>query len=216
MRSAIVGLLASFSSALLAAPVTIENDRIAITVDADRKGAITSLRDKVAGREVLAEGQAPRLFEVEYSPADQPNGPREKYTEQTADAARIERTQDGVVIALTSAKAALQSAQVTLRTVPGSPFIRASMSISFAPGLRLQTIRFPMITHRLLTGDALVSGATKGGIHTPSAWPVGKGVYQAQPGNLAAPFATYYDGQGGFVLAAFDPRGTPKNLSSAG
>jgi len=210
MRAALAVLLTL--PPLLAAPVTIENDRIAVTVDAERKGAITSLRDKIAGRELLADGQAPRLFQAEYTTADQLAGQKQTISEQDADRADVERTGDGLTITLTSTKPALRSATVTFRTQSGSPFIRATINLDFDPALRLHGIRFPHLAHRLLADDALVTGATKGGIRKPSEWKAGGGLYLTQPGSLAAPFATYYDAQGGLMFAALDSRARPKML----
>ena len=211
MRYACLGLL--LASVSHAAPVVIENDRLAITVDADHHGAITSLRDKLAGRELLAEGAAPRLFQVEYTAADQPTAERQVISEQDADQVRVDQVGNDVVVVLGARKAGLHSAMVTFTTAPDSPFIRATVRLDFDPGLRLQALRFPMLSLGLLTDDALVAGATKGGLHHPSTWRAGKGLYLGQPGNLAAPFATYYDPRGGLVMAAFDPVGRPKTFA---
>jgi len=98
------------------------------------------------------------------------------------------------------------------------PLLRCRIAVSFPEPLVLEKLRFPMLTLRAQPAekadDAIVLGATKGGLHRrPSAAKVGQEILAGQPGNLAAQFGCWYDGQVGLFTAALDQRGYRKTIT---
>lgn len=226
-----IGLLAACRASATGAaepgpsPRTVENERVAVVLGTgESKGAIVSLKDKATGREWIVPEKAPRLFQLEFSKRDDPNGKTIVVTNREAAEVSLQRqeSQGRTTARVVLAKLANQPIDVvcTFATAPGDPMIRCRIEIQFPEALVLQGVRFPLIVLRPPAGedatDALVFGSTKGGVHhRPASWKTGRSTGCTQPGNLAAQFACYYDAAGGVYTAAEDVRGYRKTVYAA-
>ncbi|MEN6496212.1 MAG: DUF6259 domain-containing protein [Thermoguttaceae bacterium] len=201
--------------------VTVANERLSVTLASEAHGAALVLRDLATGRDLLAKQSAPQLFQLEFSSTAEANPKRIYVSSRDAKKVVLRRIFDGK---RTTGRAEFsnfggQEGRVvcTVTATPGDPMLRWRIEASFPEGFVLENVRFPILTLRAPLAaehaDALVLGATKGGVHhQPSAWKPGRATSAAQPGSLAAQFACYYDAAGGLFTAAFDSRGYRKSV----
>ncbi len=205
---------------LAADRVVVENDRLSVTFSRAEKGNVVSLVDKRTGRDLSAPTGQRRLFTLVLSERADHSG-HQLYVNNTdaihADFAK--RTTAGLTTLTATfhdlAGRGIDCAiEVTAR--PSDPCLRWRMtSVHLPPTLVLEAAQFPIVLLRAPLGDtddAAVLGQTKGGVYRkPSAWKPDVSISSAQPGQLAAQFACYYDPRGGMYSACEDPRGYPKS-----
>lgn len=202
---------------LAAAEATVQNDRLAITFDA--AGALTSLHDKLSGRELLAPTAAPRWWQVEFLPAGKLLGERVVFTNRDAQTAETAPIEGGVELRYRNLGGRGVDVTCRVTAAAGDPFVRFRPRVVVPADLTLAAVRCPIVTLRAPLedgrGDYAVTGATKGGIWLqPSAWKIGRSEVRGMPGNLAAQFGCYYDDRGGLLTTAFDAAGYPKALAT--
>ncbi|NLF70986.1 MAG: hypothetical protein GX575_18285 [Candidatus Anammoximicrobium sp.] len=217
VRTALWGLTLTVAATGAAAERwVVQNERMAVTFTAEARGGVTSLVDKATGRELAARQAQPRLFQLEFSSP----GSTQRLTVSNSDAQGIEFTDpdaDGGAAALHFTRLGGQPIDVVCRVAakPQEPWLRWRIEAKYPSSLMLETVQFPIVTLTLggeaTPGDALVLGATKGGVYRqPSAWKAGRSISASQPGSLAAQMACYYDPAVGLLAAALDARGYRK------
>lgn len=207
------------TSAATAESWVVQNKQLAVTFTSDAQGAVTSLVDKATGRELAAKSPRPQLFQLEFSTP----GASQRLTVSNADAKSVEfiPSEEGAggAATLRFARLAGQPIQVDVRVATAGPeaWLRWRIEAAYPESLVLETVRFPIVTlclsQETAAADALVLGATKGGVHPqPSAWKPGRTSSASQPGSLAAQLACYYDPGLGVLTAALDARGYRKTV----
>jgi hypothetical protein len=223
LLAAIVLLLpASTALAGEAAPWTLENEHLAITLGPDSHGAIVSLVDKLTGRELAAKPGDGLLFMLEFSGAEADPQKRLVLTNRDAqqiDCAPIPGEKAGLQLRFTQLGGRPIEVHCTVRPVEELPSLGWRLEADFPEPLVLETVRFPIVTLAVPAGepadDALVLGATKGGVRRRfSASKVGTSVSATQPGTLAAQMACYYTPETGLIAAALDNRGFRKTIAA--
>ena len=208
-------MLFTATSAWTAEPWVVQNEQLAVTFAAEAHGAVTSLVDRATGRELAARQPRPQLFQLEFSTP----GSTQRLTVGNCDANSVEFTapdKPGGSAVLRFACLGGQPINVVCRVggTDKDPWLRWRIEAEYPPSLMLEAVRFPIVTLSLTKEtDALVLGATKGGVHRqPSAWKSGRSVSASQPGSLAAQMACYYDHGIGVFTAALDARGYRKTV----
>lgn len=216
----ILAMVPAVSGAQSPPRIVLENERVAVGLEAGR-GGIASLVDKATGRNLVAAVAKPLLFQLEFSPADTKSA--ERVVVSNLDAAGMNAEREGAgpggSIELRFSDVAGKKIEVRCRAsaTAGDPFIRWRLEADFPASLVLENVRFPVVTVAPdavgTENDAVVLGATKGGVHPrPSGWKVGRGVSAAQPGSLAAQMGCYYGQEAGVLTAALDSRGYRKAI----
>lgn len=200
----------------------LRNDRLTLTLGRPEKGAIVSLTDTSAQRELIAPQAAPRLFTLTFSEAADPA--RKQTAVSSSDAgtftADLETTGSRQIATLRYGDLGGRGleATATATVAAGDPYVRWRLSVRIPPALVLERVDFPQLVLRAplaegTPGEAAVLGATKGGVYPqPSQWKPGTGVWLGMPGNLTAQFTCCYDATGGFLTACHDSRGYPKTI----
>lgn len=220
---ALAGLCLHFSAiaARAADPVTVENERLSVTLSSQAHGAAMSLLDRVTGQELLAKQSAPKLFQLELSAHDDPAGKRMTISSRDAKKVVLHRVLTGTQtigqVEFSEFTGRVNRVICTVTATSGDPMLRWRIEVSLPEGVVLERVGYPLLTLRIPQGDpatdAVVLGATKGGVHRkPSAMKPGWSTSATQPGSLAAQFACYYDNDGGLMTAALDSRGYPKSV----
>ncbi len=200
--------------------VTVENERLSVTLSTKAAGAAASLRDLVTNRELLAKQAAPQLFQLELSASADPTGKRFTLSSRDAKKVVLRRIFTGT---RTTGQAEFSEfpgrpgrVVCTVTASAGDPMLRWRIEASLPEGVVLERVRFPYLVLRTPPAsqatDAVVLGKTKGGVYHPSAATPGWSVSGGQPGSLAAQFGCYYDNTGGLMTAALDSRGYPKEV----
>ncbi|MEI6500902.1 MAG: hypothetical protein WCP21_07725, partial [Armatimonadota bacterium] len=202
--------------------LVLRNERLTMALGKAEKGAIISLVDTATGRELLASQASPRLFALTFS--DRADAARKQFTVSSAEAGSFasevltEGQRSVAVLRFGEIAGRGVEALATASVARGDRYVRWWLSVRVPEGLVLERVDFPLTVLRAplmdgAVGEAAVAGATKGGVHLrPSQWKPGAGVWYGLPGNLAAQFACYYDGTGGFLTACEDSRGYPKTI----
>ncbi len=204
--------------------VTVENERVAVTLTAEAHGAVASLRDVARQRELMAESESAQLFTLELSEQGAPDAKRFYVSSREAKEVVLTAEGDGpgsgarVVFRNLAGRGI--DATCTVKAAEGDPWLRWRIEVKLPDGLVLEQVQYPILALRTPAegepDDALVLGATKGGVYRrPSAWKAGRAVSASQPGSLAAQFACYYEKSGGLVTATFDARGYRKSVRAA-
>lgn len=199
----------------------LETARLRVAFTQAAHGGLVSLVDLPSGRDLIAKQAKPRLFELEFSDPRTTGTARLAFNNWDAGAVALEPAASAPSPALRLTFSNFGrlpiEARCLFRAEPGDPFLRCRIEVTVPPGLVLERVRFPMFNLRPqpagAAADALVLGATKGGVHPrPSAAKVGTTLSAAQPGDLAAQFGCWYNDRDGLFLAAFDARGWRKSL----
>ena len=192
-----------------------------MTIGKAEKGAVTSLRDRATGRELIAPQNAPRLLLLAFSDKTKPGSDRFYVSSAQAAAVRfdLQRGPDSMTAVVQFDGIADLAVRVrcTATVTNGDPMVRWRLTASLANSLVLEEAQFPILTLRAPLSDpqsdAVVLGRTKGGVfRRPSGWKENAYVYAHQPGQLAAQFGCYYDDAGGLFSAAEDAKGYPKAM----
>jgi hypothetical protein len=198
-----------------------EGGTVALGLEADR-GAVVSLKTP-DGTELAAVAQKPTpLFRLTLMPADHPTG--DKLYLSAGDAARFAVARENpagetrATLTYEGFKKGVGRVVCTARTKTGDANVRWKIAVEMAEGWILESVEYPAVTLAAPLGtgsddDAVVLGASKGGIIRPGATKVGSSVSVSQPGNMAAQFGCYYDDRSGFYTAAEDGKGYPKGLT---
>ncbi len=201
--------------------VTVENGKISVTLSTQAHGAVVSLRDVVGDRELAAKSMSPRLFLLELSQRNDPEGKPIYVASDEAKEVELLAEGDGpnkgARVAFRDLAGRGIDAACTVKAAEGEAWLRWRIEVQVPEGLVLEQVHFPIVTLRTPTetepDDAIVIGATKGGVYRrPAAWKPGRSIQMTQPGSLTAQFGCYYDPRGGFMTAAFDSRGYRKAI----
>lgn len=199
---------------------TIESQRVTVHMSEEAHGAIVSLVDKSSGRELAASTAKGLLFELEFSTAGE--GASQRFSLNNSDAAQITcvREEKNPAASLRWHFSRLGGRPVevdcTVSASAAEPFVRWRLEAHFPDSLVLENVRFPIVALSVGSADspdALVLGATKGGVHRRlDAWKPGQSASATQPGSLAAQMACYYRPEVGVLTAALDNRGYRKTV----
>ena len=203
-------------------PIILRAGRTSVRLGRAEKGAILSFTDTPTGVEFAAAQASPRLFSLTFSPKGEPAGERLSIGSEGAGRFRAAVIEAGGVRTATLEYADFAGRPIrvtcTARASERDPLIRWRLRADFPDNLVLEEVVFPIVVARAplsaeAAGDAFVAGNTKGGItRRPADLKPGAQVRYRQPGNLAAQFACYYDDRAGLTLAAYDGKGTPKDV----
>lgn len=203
--------------AVLGAGPVVESDRAQLKLDS--KGSISSYIDKSAGREWVAGKKPSPLFRIEWS-RDSDRAAVRSCDSSQARQLRIEPWAHGEDRGLRAVFSDFEvlpiEATCTIFNRAGEDWIRFAIEVGLPPGVTLESLTYPLIPISPTSDvgdDAVVVGATKGGIHRLADWKEGETRRFEQPGSLAAGFGCYYDGAGGICTAALDAGCHRKSLS---
>jgi hypothetical protein len=203
--------------------LTIENQRLAVTLASEANQTVVALRDAVTGRDLLAVGSTSPLFQLQLAAGRDSRTKPLVVTSRHAKKVVLQRSATGkqtTGIAEFSDFANWSGRVIcTVTASADDPLLRWRLEASLPEGSVLEEVRFPILTLRPSSSaepaDALVLGLAKGGVyHQPSAWKTGRTIIGRQPGNLAAQFACTYDTTGGLLTATLDSQGHRKTLSA--
>jgi len=202
--------------------VVLGNARLTMALGKVQKGAVVSLVETGAGRELIADQTAPSLFTLAFYERNKLAGPRLYVASAQAERVRLEPRSEGdsVVTQLefenVGGRQINVSCTATLRRA--DPVVRWRFSAVVPETLVLEAAVFPQLVLRAPLSadhpeDAVVTGATKGGIYQRvQDWKPNTHLSFTQPGSLAAQFGCYYDAASGVYTACEDATGRPKVL----
>ncbi len=199
-----------------AAPVTVTAGELRLTLSETVASPLSSIRDEHLGRELLAEQAAARLFQLDVAPAA--GGQRFGLGSVDARAVRLSAADGGARAEFADLGGRGVQVMVTVTPSADRQHLVWGLSAQLPADLRLELVRFPMVTLRLPFAaghdQSALCGATKGGLFRRLAeFRPGQGISYHQPGNLAAQFGCVYDDQGGFYTACHDAQGFPKSIT---
>lgn len=205
-----------------ASRLELESQRVRAALTAEAHGAIASLVDKRTGRELIASQSRPLLFQLEFTESPASDAKRFSLTNWDAGGVQFVDDASGAISTrhVVFSKFGERSVEVRccFQAMADDPLVRCRIELSFDEPIVLEKVEFPVVTLRAEAaenaGDAVVLGATKGGLHRhPSTMKPGQEVSAAQPGSLAAQFGCWYDRQVGLYTAALDSRGYRKSVA---
>ena len=204
---------------------TLSNSRLTIALSRHYKGGAVALADHSAAANVTWPQAPPELFQLVCSDPGDRSGKTKYLSSNSAEsvAYALERRGDTAFVRITYRR--IQGldlgATCTVSVSARDDLLRWSMRVDGSGSLVLEQAHFPILGLRVPlpgsnkdgTQDAVVAGLTKGGVYRhPAAWPKGRGVGGAQPGNLCAQFGCYYGPFVGLYSATQDRLGYPKYL----
>lgn len=202
--------------------VRLTNARLTLVLSKDGYGALYSLVDTQTGLECIAPQGRPALFALAFSAKGQPTAPltRVEASQAATLRTRVERRGEAATAVLEYGDVGQPGVNVvcTATVSPADPLVRWRLSLTFPDTLVLEEVQYPQYSLRAPLGervedDALVIGATKGGVvRAPASLKTGTRVSAAQPGTLAAQFGCLVAPRAGFYMAAYDATGYPKRL----
>ena len=197
-----------------AAPSTvIDTDRVSVVLN--ERGAIRSMFDKKAKRELFHAAGTTPLFRLDYSDGDYAKPALKMCHSFQADQVRMEPSSRGVKITFRGFEG--QPIEVICTISAGDDeMVHFGLEALLPPGVVLESVSYPLMTVGAPLATArdgvVVTGATKGGIYPLSAWKEGQTRRFDQPRSLGAGFACCYDAAGGVYTATRDGKGHRKSL----
>jgi hypothetical protein len=206
-------ILSAVLGADVAPSTVIETDRVSVALT--ERGAIRSMFDKKAKRELFhASGTTP-LFRLDYSDGDYAKPTLKMCHSLQADQVRIESSPRQVKITFKGFEG--QPIEVICTISAGDDeMVHFGLEALLPPGVVLESVSYPLMTvgAPLFTNGngSVVTGATKGGVYRLSDWKKDQTRRFDQPRSLGAGFACCYDDAGGMYTATRDSHQYRKSL----
>lgn len=204
------------------APVRLETPALTLEVAPSPAPHIARLVHKASGTSLLAEPLDKNLFVLRLTHGDGRQETIESSRAKTSSV-RLETSAAGVRAHLDYAGFGDLDlvVQVTADSSPQDPLLRWAIRVPNAPGRRLTSVRFPVLTLAPRTGDpagdCLILPALPGTLieNAAASWPVSQSATLRYPGDLSAQFIAYQDRTAGVYLASQDTDSHPLQFSVA-